>query len=192
MTKVLLSLCLITLALDCSGDQQPNANTQAEIASAKASIKELAGALQTELKAAMQTGGPVAAIAVCNTQAMPITQQLAGKKGMYLGRVSLKNRNPVNAPNDWQAAVLNDFEHRLATGEDITGLVWSETAGVGGEQEFRFMKAIPTGGVCLACHGTKLSPDVSRVLAELYPEDRATGYSEGDIRGAFVVIRRLH
>ena len=53
------------------------------------------------------------------------------------------------------------------------------------------MKAIPTDSVCLGCHGTDLSPDVSRILADLYPVDRATGYSEGDIRGAFVTTRKL-
>jgi hypothetical protein len=53
------------------------------------------------------------------------------------------------------------------------------------------MKAIPTGEVCLKCHGTQIAPEVSQVLASLYPEDRATGYKEGDIRGAFVVIRKL-
>ena len=60
-----------------------------------------------------------------------------------------------------------------------------------GEKEFRFMKAIPAGPVCLACHGTELSPEVSQVLAELYPQDRARGYSPGDIRGAFVVTHRI-
>ena len=53
------------------------------------------------------------------------------------------------------------------------------------------MKAIPTGAVCLNCHGTKIAPEVSQALAGLYPEDRATGFNEGDIRGAFVVTRKI-
>jgi len=53
------------------------------------------------------------------------------------------------------------------------------------------MKAIPTGGGCLLCHGTNLSPEIGQALADLYPEDRATGFTEGDIRGAFVVIQKL-
>lgn len=189
MKRLLLSLCLITLALDCSADQQPDANTQAEVANAKAAIKEFAGALQAQLKTAMQAGGPVAAIAVCNTQAMPITEKIAAEHGMQLSRVSLKNRNPANAPNDWQTAVLKDFEAQKSAGNDITSLVWSETVNVDGGKEFRFMKAIPTGGVCLACHGTNISPEVSKLLVDLYPNDQATGFSAGDIRGAFVVTR---
>ena len=191
MKQILLSLCLVTLALNSNAGQQTETNNQAEIANAKAAIKEFAGALQTELKTAMQAGGPVAAIAVCNTRAMPITEKIAAEKGMQLSRVSLKNRNPVNAPNDWQTEVLEGFEKQYAAGKDIVGLVWSETVQNGGGQEFRFMKAIPTGAVCLNCHGTNISADVSGVLADLYPEDKATGFSEGDIRGAFVVTRKV-
>jgi hypothetical protein len=191
MKQTLLGLCLVLLALDCSSDQQSGANPDADVAAAKSAIKEFAGALQMELKGAMKAGGPVAAIGVCNTQAMPITARVSADRGMILSRVSLKNRNQANVANDWQSAVLEDFEQKKLVGKDITKLAWSETVKVGDGQEFRFMKAIPTGEVCLKCHGTQIAPEVSQVLASLYPEDRATGYKEGDIRGAFVVTRKL-
>jgi len=185
MKRLLIGFCLLVLAFDCSAD------TDTDVAAAKAAIKEVAVALQAELKGAMQSGGPVAAVGLCNTQAMPITAKVAADHGMILSRVSLKNRNPLNAPNAWQTAVLEDFERQKSAGKDVTGLAWSETISVDGGQEFRFMKAIPTGTVCLKCHGTNLAPGVSDILAGLYPEDRATGFSEGDIRGAFVAIRTL-
>ena len=191
MKQVLLSLVLLSFSPVCSADPQPSTTTQAEVAAAKAAIKQFAGALQTELKAAMKAGGPVAAIGVCNVQAMPITERVAAEHGMNLSRVSMKNRNPANAPNNWQSAVLESFEKKRLVGNDITQLGWTETVSVNGEQEFRFMKAIPTGEICLRCHGSKLAPEVSQIIADLYPQDRATGYSKGDIRGAFVVTRKL-
>ena len=191
MKQILFGLCLVLLALDCSSDQQSSANPEADVAAAKSAIKEFAGALQTELKAAMKAGGPVAAIGVCNTQAMPITARVSADHGMILSRVSLKNRNPANLANDWQAAVLEDFQQKKLAGNDISKLAWSETVTVGDGQEFRFMKAIPTGEVCLKCHGTQIAAEVSQILSSLYPEDRATGYKQGDIRGAFVVTRKL-
>ena len=191
MKQILLGLCLVLLALDCSSDQQSSANPEADVTAAKSAIKEFAGALQMELKGAMKAGGAIAAIGVCNTQAMPITARVSADRGMTLSRVSLKNRNPANAANDWQSVVLEDFEKKKLAGKDITKLAWSETVKVGDGQEFRFMKAIPTGEVCLKCHGTQIAPEVSQVLASLYPEDRATGYKEGDIRGAFVVTQKL-
>lgn len=191
MKQILLGLGLIVLPLACIGEQQINAEAEVEIMRAKAAIKQFAGALQTELKTAMQAGGPVAAIGVCNTQAMPITAKVAAEHGMQLSRVSVKNRNPANVPNEWQFAVLENFDRQMAAGKDIAKLAWSDTANVDGGQEFRFMKAIPTGDLCLKCHGSQLAPEVEQVLADLYPEDQATGYSAGDIRGAFVVTRMV-
>jgi len=190
MKKSIFMLGLLALALNANSDQQADKSEQ--IAAAKTAIKQFAGELQTELKTAMQAGGPVAAIAVCNTQAMPITVRLSAEHGIQLSRVSQKNRNPANVPNDWQAAVLAGFDSQKAAGKDISTLSWSEIADTSEGQEFRFMKAIPTGDVCLKCHGTELAPEVSKVLSELYPEDHATGYNKGDIRGAFVVTRKIN
>jgi len=189
MKITVLGICFLLLSINCNSDQ--HSDTNAEIAAAKTAIKELATSLQSELKAAMQTGGPVAAIGVCNTKAMLITQKVAVEQGMHISRVSLKNRNPANAPNEWQAAVLEDFQRQKSEGKGMDSLTWSETVSENGEREFRFMKAIPTGKICLMCHGTEISPQIKRVLADLYPTDRATGYREGDLRGAFVVTRQL-
>ena len=191
MKQILLSICLVTAAMNTQAGEPAKTDTQPEIADAKSAIKAFAGALQTELKSAMKSGGPVAAIAVCNAWAMPITEKIAAEQGMQLSRVSLKNRNPVNAPNEWQSSVLEGFEKQKSAGRDVAGLAWSETVESEGGQEFRFMKAIPTNAVCLNCHGSSIAPEVSQVLVDLYPEDRATGYSEGDIRGAFVVTRKI-
>jgi hypothetical protein len=189
--RILMSCCLLVAAFNCNAGDPAENGSDEPLGLAKDAIKTLAGTLQSELKSAMQTGGPTAAIEVCKTRALELTQQVGHEKHVQLARVSLKNRNPANSPNHWQAEVLQDFERQLAQGHDINTLTWSETTDVDGSREYRFMKAIPTAGVCLACHGTALSPEISQVLNELYPEDKATGFSEGDIRGAFVVTKRL-
>lgn len=191
MKRILTSCCLLLAAFNCNGDGPAANNVDEQLAAAKGAIKTLAETLKSELQTAMQSGGPAAAIEVCNTRAMELTQQIGHEKHMQLARVSLKNRNPANASNHWQTQVLQDFEHQLAQGRDINTLTWSETVDMGGSREFRFMKAIPTGGVCLACHGTQLSPEISQILADLYPDDLATGFNQGDIRGAFVVTQVL-
>ena len=191
MKRFFISLGVTALALNCHAAAQNGKDAEAGATAAKAAIKELAGALQTELKGAMQAGGPVAAIGVCNTRAIPLTEKAATNHDMVLSRVSLKNRNPDNMPNNWQAAVLEDFEQQRSAGKDVTALTWSETVSTGDGREFRFMKAIPTAKICLQCHGAKLVPEVGAILSQLYPEDRATGFAEGDIRGAFVAVQKL-
>ncbi|MBK8452386.1 MAG: DUF3365 domain-containing protein [Thiofilum sp.] len=155
---------------------------------AKNAAQKLGGTLKGELEAAMQAGGPIAALSICNLKAPEIAKAVSTESGMQVSRVSLKNRNPVmGQANEWQVQVLNDFEARKAKGETPDTLAYADIVG----NEYRFMKAIPTASVCLACHGSTIAPDVSAKISELYPNDKAIGYKEGDIRGAFVVVKDL-
>lgn len=166
----------------------PAVDKAALVESAKGAVQSLAGTLKGELEAAMKAGGPVASMSICQERAPAIAKAVSAEKGVQITRVSLKNRNPVmGQANEWQTAVLNDFEAKKAAGEDPATLVHAETV----NNEFRFMKAIPMAANCLQCHGTEISPAVSAKLTELYPQDKAVGYKEGDLRGAFVVVKNL-
>ncbi len=57
---------------------------------------------------------------------------------------------------------------------------------------FRCTKAIPTAAEpCLMCHGSGLDPALKAEIERLYPDDQATGFKAGELRGAFTVtIRR--
>ncbi len=150
---------------------------------AKKTIKAFGGALKQELVKAMKEGGPMNAISTCNIKAPELTMQTNKDSSAKISRTSLKNRNPGNAPNEWQRAVLLKFEQRKAAGEDVMKMAYSEVVG----DEFRFMKAIPTDDVCLKCHGSNIDPKVTALLDKLYPGDKARGYKKGDIRGAFYI-----
>jgi hypothetical protein len=139
---------------------------------------EFAARMQAALQQGMASGGPVAAIGVCKDIAPDIAERLSAESGAAVSRTSLKVRNPDNAPEDWQSDVLNEFESGEA--EEFFERV--------GEAGGRYMKAIPTGGLCLNCHGTVLPPDVAARIKEAYPRDEATGYYLGDVRGAFSVV----
>jgi len=154
---------------------------------AKEAIQSLGSTLKNELEAAMKSGGPVNAMEVCNVKAPVIAEEISWEQDVQVSRTSLKYRNPDNAPNEWQTAVLEDFEEKKAAGADPATLVYSEIV----NDEFRFMKAIPTAGLCLACHGTDISLEVTAELTRLYPQDKATGFKEGDLRGAFVVVKNV-
>lgn len=162
---------------------------QKAVDEAKSITKAFAGELQKTLKAAMQSGGPVNALSVCNVEAIPISDGVSAAKDASVSRVSLKNRNPDNVPNDWQKSVLLDFDARAAAGESIEKMASVDVVDNNDKKQLRFMKAIPTGGVCMACHGGQLDAEVQSKLDELYPDDKATGYQPGDVRGAIVVIK---
>lgn len=154
---------------------------------AKALIRGFATELQGELKAALAEGGPTHAIPVCSEVAPAIAARLSRESGALVRRVSLKVRNPQGLPDAWEQAVLRDFDRRLAEGEAAADLARAETVEEPTGRFLRVMKAIPTGPVCLACHGEQIDPAVEAVLAQRYPHDVARGYTLGQVRGAFSV-----
>ncbi|MDH5358607.1 MAG: DUF3365 domain-containing protein [Gammaproteobacteria bacterium] len=155
---------------------------------AQKAIKEFAIALKAALGEAMEKGGPIEAIPVCSKVAPTIAKELSDKYGMTIGRTSLKVRNPANKPDSWEEAVLQQFEQRKAQGESVTSLVYSgQRVDDHQDEQWRMMKAIPTAKLCLPCHGSNIDAPVQTVLDKLYPDDKATGFSLGDIRGAFSV-----
>jgi hypothetical protein len=178
----------------CGGD--PVAISTKEIASEEAEltleaeslVQQFAGTLKPQLQAAMQQGGPVHAINVCAEEAPRIARQLSDSSGWQVKRVSLKARNSGTAvPDSWEREILQQFDQRRADGELPQQL--SAAAAVNGQ--FRFMKAQGVEPLCLTCHGETLDPQVRAALQQRYPDDRATGYREGQIRGAFSLSKAL-
>jgi len=134
-------------------------------------------------------GGPPNAIQVCTVAAPAIAADLSARTGGQVGRTSLKPRNPGNAPDEWERATLQAFEQRRHAGEDPRGIEAYATVEGPDGSEFRYMKAIPMGNTCVACHGQVIDRRVAATLAQLYPDDKATGYNVGDIRGAFTIVQ---
>lgn len=166
---------------------------QAALAESRVAAQALTRDLLAAVKSSLAADGPVGAIRTCNEVAPGIAEALS-QGGMTVGRTSLKVRNPGNAPDDWERAVLRDFADRKAAGADPATLEhWEVLPGADGGRTFRYMKAIaiPAESPCLACHGTDLAPPVVAALDQLYPADQARGYRAGDLRGAVTVTRPL-
>jgi hypothetical protein len=177
-----LAAMMLTVGLALAADGEA-ARTEAARGVVKAFATELTG----RLKQAMEAGGPTEAIAVCHTEAPTIAAAQAASSGWEVGRTSLRRRSPDNAPDAWEVAVLEEFAARKAQGEDVAKLERTEIVEADGARTFRYMKAIPTGEMCTTCHGTAIAPEVAASLAELYPDDQATGFAVGDLRGAFTL-----
>ncbi len=158
-----------------------------DVAKSRELVQAFAKTLKGELQQAMEAGGPTNAIGVCQKVAPEIAEQQSEESGWEVGRTALRLRNPANAPDAWELAALEQFEARKAAGEDVQTMERHETVSENGKSMFRYMKAIPTAELCTSCHGAELAPEVEAKLAELYPDDQATGFAVGDIRGAFTL-----
>ncbi len=153
------------------------------LAESRVIVQAFGGELKSELTAALTDSGPAGAVSVCKDVAPAVASRLSRQHGAKVSRTSLRVRNAANLPSEWQSAVLEQFDQRVASGEEPP----FEFAELQADGRYRYMMAIPTAGVCLVCHGSDVPEDVRNQLDADYPHDRARGYAPGDIRGAFSV-----
>lgn len=185
-TRILLGMTLMFVA--CSSTEH---DTEHLLAASRDTSVEFMQNLKATLMKAIQEDGPVAAIAICNSDAPAIALEISQQKGWSIARTSLKLRNPANAPDDWERSVLNDFEVRKLQGESPVNIEHNEIIDIDGKKVFRYMKAIPTDGGCLVCHGEAVKGALGEEIKRLYPQDQAIGFRVGDIRGAFTIAQPL-
>ncbi|PPI81592.1 DUF3365 domain-containing protein [Marinobacter flavimaris] len=187
MTKPIITTALLCSLLSMPLLAQPQADSpKAMVAEARSLVKSFGGSLKQALQTAIKEGGLTNGIGVCKTVAPEIARNNSSG-GWVISRTSLKVRNPENTPTDWQEIQLLAMDRQpVKNGKPVE--VW-QVSEASGQPAFQYMSAIPTQKLCLGCHGKSIAPEVKAKLAELYPEDKATGFSEGDLRGAFVVTR---
>ena len=58
----------------------------------------------------MQTEGVLQAVSVCSDTAQVLTNNFGLQKGVYIRRVSFKNRNENNFPDEFEKKILTKFE----------------------------------------------------------------------------------
>lgn len=147
----------------------------------RAATAVLSGLL-ARVKKAMQEGGPEHAIDFCSETALPLTAEIAESQDhkVEIKRTSSRVRNPKNEPDALEKQALEHFEREATTNKKIApDLVQKVDGG------YRYNRPIVVMSACLACHGEQdaIAPTVRKKLQERYPNDRATGYKEGDLRG---------
>ncbi|WP_166422076.1 DUF3365 domain-containing protein [Paraglaciecola sp. 20A4] len=184
MTKLIGFLGILAFPLFISAATQAN---ESEMKEARLLIKEFSETLKSTLSAAIEKGGLINALGVCHLEAPAISSNLSKQSGWDVQRTSLKVRNAHNSPDNWELANLQRFEQRKEAGEAVGNIDTFSTVQDNGQTVFRYMKAIPTGGLCLNCHGNSVSPTLKEKINSLYPYDEALGFNVGDIRGAFTL-----
>lgn len=194
---ILIAIALLTFSVACEQEaqQEPEPVAPAEEAPAEepapeaeesaedprqetamAAIVDLRDTLMGRVMSVASEEGFPAAVTVCREEAMPLTEEAAEKYGVALGRTSEKLRNQDNQPPAW-------FGELAADAADGPHFQEAETG------ELRGVVPIRLAAACTNCHGAddELAEGVPEALALQYPDDQATGYAEGDLRGFFWV-----
>lgn len=152
----------------------------------RGATKELLLSLRRTLESHLAAGGPAHAVAVCADTAQVMTEAIGKKYALDIHRVSDRWRNPLDEPDAFERSVLKRFSDALRETTLTEASEHSEVVLEDGRRVLRYMKPIRIQGTCTACHGepSRLDPAVMEVIRNLYPDDRATGYAPGDLRGA--------
>lgn len=97
-------------------------------------------------------------------------------------------RNPANAPDSLEAEILSRFAAAMEAGVPPVDTAFTVRR-ADGSHELQYARPLFVMERCLTCHGDPgaMSPSVKKLLAERYPQDVATGYRAGDLRGAISV-----
>lgn len=149
--------------------------------------------IRGELLKAIETSGPLRAIVVCKYSVPEITSNVSRTSGWKVSRVALRPRNPALGTADaWEQRAILGFEQAAARG-DKEPLETSEIVTEPTGRYFRYARALTLGPLCMTCHGPAdhLTEAVKAQLAVEYPNDRATGYKPGQVRGAVTIKRPL-
>jgi hypothetical protein len=134
-----------------------------------------------ELTHALDEGGPGFAIQSCHIDAVGAIQRAGRREGIAAGRTSDRLRNPANGPTAWAAPLVRANAGRPAG--EIDGFVVDLGSAVG------VLRPMVQRPMCASCHGPveKIPPAVAAALKQRYPDDRAIGFVNGEIRGWFWV-----
>lgn len=188
MTSKILPFPALLLLASCTPQEDapppPSPQEQHEITTTGHAVADqLVQTLGAQLKSALSSGGPTTAVSVCQAAAQPLTNSVASAlPGVTVRRTALKVRNPLNTPDDNDRTALRQLVALPPEQRPSEIIQWTPDSA-------RFYKPLVMQEVCLKCHGDPetFSPDLRQLLSQAYPDDQATGYRLGQLRGVIRV-----
>ncbi len=190
MKKLVFAFAASLLFLSCSKKEEIKnsvAEKEAEVKplpldSLKKYADETKKLLVTNLTQKIADSGTVGAMAFCNIEALPLTKKMEEKYGVKIKRVTDKNRNPENEANETERKYIEMYRQQILKKEELKATM----------HDGIFYAPLVTNAMCLQCHGEKgkdIKPEVVAKISELYPNDKATGYKENEIRGLLRIAK---
>jgi len=185
--KYLISVIVLSFSLSLLSCSENKVEvSEQEIAGMRTTAMEFMKDLKGVLISQIQTNGVIQAVSVCSDTAQILTNNFGIQRGVYIKRVSLKNRNENNFPDNFEKKVLSKFEMLHQSTELNSETEHAEIVQEGEFKYLRYLKPILVQAECLNCHGseTEIMPEVKQLIAQEYSDDKAIGYKIGDLRGA--------
>jgi Protein of unknown function (DUF3365) len=185
----LLAVCFMVVSSFPASAQKGSKDNAFEEAfiDARTVSNQLAEKVRGILLQEIGKAGYSSAVRVCSELAQEMTVLFNAQTGRQVRRISLKYRNPKNVPDAYEQRKLEELNILNQKKELLNE--YSEIVEEHGKKYLRYLKPLIVAPLCVTCHGPKenIPQEVKTILADRYPEDRATGFLVGDVRGAITV-----
>ncbi|MDX1639679.1 MAG: DUF3365 domain-containing protein [Balneolaceae bacterium] len=142
-------------------------------------------ALSSNLKQAIVVEGVSGALKFCNIEAMPLTESLSTHFGVELRRASHRPRNPSNQPDSLEMVTIRKYLQQLDLDNEPEPVVYADSRRIAFHAPIRI-----STGLCLNCHGrpgNEIATEDLKLIQSLYPQDEATGFEMGELRGIWSI-----
>jgi hypothetical protein len=178
-------LLLSLLWTACIDSTEKDSTLESFIARGDSISKATADTLKATLLQAIREKGLPGAVAFCHEKALSITQLYAEQK-VSISRVAERFRNPNSQLDSLDAAQWNRYQSLKTRGDSLASTV------VETNDAFVYYQPIILQPICASCHGNPatIPTDLLTTIDSLYPQDKARGFSPGDLRGMWKIAFR--
>jgi hypothetical protein len=148
-------------------------------------VKATFATLSTNLSGALKEGGVANALEFCNVEAMPLTDSLSTHYNIEIRRASHRPRNPENQADSLEMVSIQAYVKQLEAKGEFKPYVYRHRSNILFHAPIRI-----AGDLCLNCHGspgTDIAQRDLELIRELYPQDEATGFEVGELRGIWSI-----
>lgn len=190
LTVLLLSIVISASFFGCENRESSSEKTlsKEDLSAYKQKGGEFVEATQkvlaSNLVGAIQEKRTEVALEFCNIQAIPLTDSMAVELQAHIKRVTDQPRNPDNLANESELEYIRSAKSDLSEGNEVTPAIHYANGKVIGYYP------IITNQLCMQCHGnenSQINQATREKIKTLYPDDQATGYDVGELRGIWVV-----
>ena len=190
MKFIQIFIVMSLLITNISHSENIETNKSVILNEAKDLLKERSKQYKNTLIQGLQHNNLIKALKYCNKEVKQLISK-DNEKGFAIKRVSLRPRNKNNYPNLYEKEILEKFNKLSLKDNKKLVLEHSEIIKDKNNNKFVYVKAIRIKEVCLNCHGSNINDDLKKEIQKLYPDDKAINYKLNDIRGAFVMYRKI-
>ena len=190
MKFIQIFIVMSLLITNISHSETIETNKSEILNEAKGLLKETSKQYKNTLIQGLQHNNLIKALKYCNKEVKQLISK-DNEKGFAIKRVSLRPRNKNNYPNLYEKEILEKFNKLSLKDNKKLVLEHSEIIKDKNNNKFVYVKAIRIKEVCLNCHGSNINDDLKKEIEKLYPDDKAINYKLNDIRGAFVMYRKI-